>query len=82
MDTAIGANKPFRAAVRQQQWTLERGTDIFARYIDDVLYQNGVYLSPPDLFYRVVDRWEIMLLGVVGVIFVFLLKSSLGFSRI
>ncbi|MBW4081965.1 hypothetical protein [Paenibacillus sp. S150] len=80
LDTAIRANKPFRAAVRQQHWTLDRGKHIFARYIDDVLYQNGAYLSP-DLFYRVVDRWSVMLLGVVGGIVFFLLGSSLCVPR-
>lgn len=30
LDTTIRANKPFRAAVRHQHWTLDRGTHIFA----------------------------------------------------
>ncbi|ASA25712.1 hypothetical protein B9T62_36290 [Paenibacillus donghaensis] len=81
LDKAIRANKPFRAAVRQQNWTLDRGKHIFARYIDDVLYQNGAYLSP-DLFYRIVDRWNIMLLGAMGIITFFLLRPSLRFPRI
>ncbi|WP_405107074.1 hypothetical protein MHH28_26350 [Paenibacillus sp. FSL K6-1217] len=80
LDSAIRANKPFRAAVRQQHWTLDQGKHTFARYIDDVLYQNGAYLSP-DLFYRTFDRWNIMLLGAVVVITIVLLSPSSWFAR-
>ncbi|MEK3762121.1 hypothetical protein MKZ07_27375 [Paenibacillus sp. FSL P4-0338] len=80
LDSAIRANKPFRAAVRQQHWTLDQGKHTFARYIDDVLYQNGAYLSP-DLFYRTFDRWNIMLLGAVVVITIVLLSPSSWFVR-
>lgn len=81
LDAAIRANKPFRAAVRQQHWSLERGTHTFARYIDDALHQNGAYLSP-DLFYRTFDCWNMLLLGAVVVITIVLLRPSSWFPRI
>ncbi|KWX88974.1 hypothetical protein AMQ83_03350 [Paenibacillus riograndensis] len=81
LKSAIRANKPFLTAVRQQYWNLGQGTHTFARLIDDALYQNGAYLSP-DLFYRVVDRWSVMLFGGVAIVAVFLLGSSSGYERI
>ncbi|MEK5034742.1 hypothetical protein MKY96_25130 [Paenibacillus sp. FSL R7-0302] len=80
LDAAIRANKPFRAAVRQQHWTLNQGTHTFARLIDEALYQNGAYLSP-DLFYRILDRWNLMLLGATAIVTVVLLRTGAGFPR-
>lgn len=81
VDAAIRVNKPFRAAIYQQQWTLDQGKHIFARYIDNALYQHGAYLSP-DLFDQTVDRWNILLLGAIGIIAVPLLSPSSRFPRI
>ncbi|WP_143804332.1 hypothetical protein [Paenibacillus sp. FSL R7-0337] len=81
MKSAIRANKPFLTAVRQEYWTLNRGTYAFARLIDEALYQNGAYLSP-DLPYRIMDCWNLMLLGAVAMITVVLLRPSSWFTRI
>lgn len=80
LDKAIEVNRPFRVAVRQQNWIMDQGKHIFTRYIDDVLYQHGAYFSP-DLFYRVFDRWNVMLLSAIGVIGFTLLRKKLWFLQ-
>ena len=52
MEKAIESNRPFRVAVQQNRWTLDKGKHDFLYYIDGVLYRHGAYLSP-DLFRRV-----------------------------
>ena len=78
----IEVNKPFRADIRQQGWTLNKGKRIIARYVDNALYQHGAYLSP-DLSYRVFDRFNVMLLGAIGIIIAaFLLSRGPDFLRL
>lgn len=67
LDKVIEVNQPFQAEIRQQGWSLKKGQHVVARYIDNALYQHGVYLSP-DLFYKVIDRWNAILLGAIGII--------------
>lgn len=63
LDKVINVNESFQAAIRQQGWTLHKGTHVIARSIDNALYHHGAYLSP-DLFDRVIDRWNVVLLVV------------------
>ena len=80
LDKVIEANPPFHAAIRQQGWTLNKGKHTIARTVDHALYQHGAYLSP-DLFARVFDRGNVMLLGGIGMmIAVFLLSRGAWFS--
>ncbi len=74
LDKVVEVNKPFQAAIRQQGGGINKGKHAIARYIDNALYQHGAYLSP-DLFYRVVDRWNTMLLSAIGLIIVLLLLN-------
>jgi len=74
LNKVIELNKPFRADIRQQGWTLNKGKHVIARYVDNTLYQHGAYLSP-DLFYRVFDRFNVMLLGAIGIIIAAFLLS-------
>lgn len=73
---AIEVNKSVRVSIQQQRWSLHKGKHIIARYIDNVMYENGAYLSP-DLFYRVFDRWNVILLGATGItVKIFLLRRG------
>jgi len=80
LDKVIEVNQPFHAAIRQQGWSLNEGKHVISRYVDNALYQNGAYLSP-DMFYRVFDRINVMLLGAIGVIMVFLVGTG-AFRRV
>ncbi len=80
LDKVIEVNQPFHDAIRQQGWSLNKGKHVIARYIDNALYQHGAYLSP-DLLYRIIDRWNVVLLSAIGLITISLLSRSLGFLR-
>jgi hypothetical protein len=80
LDKTIEANEPLRAAIQQQNWSINRGKFVFARFIDDKLHQHGAYLSP-DLSHQTVDGWSVTLLGAIGGMAVFLLNKKLWLPR-
>lgn len=67
IDKVIQVNPSLRSAIRQQGWSVHTGKHNIATYIDQIFYQNGVYLSP-DLFLKVIDRWNIMMIASIGVL--------------
>ncbi|WP_195575445.1 hypothetical protein [Paenibacillus sp. 1001270B_150601_E10] len=74
LDKVIKVNPPVRAEIRQQGWSLSKGKRFIARSVDHALYRHGAYLSP-DLYYRVMDRWNAILLGAIGMMLAAILLS-------
>lgn len=63
----IDANEGIIASLQPRGWSNSKFLRFFLRYVDDVLYQNGVY-SSPDLFRPVFDRVNMLLLCLMGII--------------
>lgn len=72
--TVIDDNKAFQAAAQQKRWTRQKYAAEMVRFIDRLLYKNGVY-SSPDLELPVFDLWDALLAGflvIAGVAFLLL----------
>lgn len=61
LEKAISANKPLTAKTKSQYGLKQKAMHHMARYIDQVLYDKGIYLSS-DLPYRLWNRGNIVLL--------------------
>lgn len=63
----IAENKSLQSAGHIKWRSILTGKHTTARYIDNTLYQHGVYLSP-DLSRHVIDFWSILLLIAIGIL--------------
>lgn len=77
----MDANKPLSAAAKQRGLISAQGAHTMTLYLDDLLYQNGQYLSP-DLKYPLFDRLNAGLLSLAGVLLVICLPLPAPLRRI
>lgn len=77
----MDAHKPLSAAVKQRGLISKQGAHTMTLYLDDLLYQNGQYLSP-DLKYPLFDRLNAVLLSLAGFLLLVCLPLPAPLQRI
>jgi hypothetical protein len=60
----VQANRALRVAIQQQGWSIQEGIRQISTCMDQLLYSHGAYLSP-DLYSKVMDRWNFLMAGAV-----------------
>lgn len=80
LEKAISANRPLTAMTKSQYGLKQKATHHMARYIDQALYDRGIYLSL-DLPYRLWNRGNIVLLVLTVILASLLVFQTVRISR-